>query len=182
MMRGARLALLVLALLVSGCVSLSVEVERDASVEIPRDATWAWRPVPPESRGAVELDPRVDNPRARARVERAIDAALAAKGFRHVEADAADLLVEYHMGVWEEAFEIRPEPSPRLRGASLPPPVPGGTPMTIRYRQAGLRIDIVKRTTGQLAFRTIGERALPPTPMTDEALQQAVAELLERFP
>jgi hypothetical protein len=183
-MRISLLFLIGSVLTAGGCVSMTIEVERDATVFVPEHAGWAWRPRPWAPLGESELHPRVDNPRARERVEGAIDAVLRDKGFPRVEPDVADVLVDYRMGVWEEQARIEPAPAvaPSPRSAEIPP----GEALTrsgtrVRYQEGALLINVTERTTDRLAFRVAGKRVLG-RPMSDEALRQAIAELFARFP
>ena len=52
----------------------------------------------------------------------------------------------------------------------------------MRYEEGALLINVTERITGRLAFRVAGQRVLGNRPISEEALQQAMAELLERFP
>jgi hypothetical protein len=162
---------------------MAVEVERDRTVAVPEHASWAWRPRPWAPLGGSELHPRVDNPRARERVEGAIDAVLRGKGFPRVEPDVADLLVDYRMGVWEEQARIEPAPGvpPSSRSAEIPPAEAlTRSAARVKYQEGALLINVTERTTGRLAFRVAGKRVLGK-PMSDEALHQAIAELFARF-
>jgi len=184
-MRISLLFVIASVLTVGGCASMTVEVERDATVLVPEHARWAWRPRPWAPLGESELHPRVDNPKARERVERAIEAVLRDKGLPHAEPEVADFLVDYRMGVWEEQVKIESprEAPPSPRSAEIPPSAAlTGSATRMRYEEGALLINVTERTTGRLAFRAAGRRALGNRPMSDEALQQAVAELLERFP
>jgi hypothetical protein len=168
-----------------GCVSMTVEVERDATVLVPEHASWAWRPRPWAPLGESELHPRVDNPTARERVERAIEAVLRDKSLQQVEPEVADFLVDYRMGVWEEQVKIESprEVPPSPRSAEIPSPEAlTGSAARMRYEEGALLISVTERTTGRLAFRAAGQRVLGSRPISDEALQQAMAALLERFP
>ena len=83
--------------------------------------TYAW------SKTTTSGDPRVDNDIVRDRMERAIEAAMAAKAYRKVDAAAADILLAYHIGV-RDGTETRVDQSPSMmappmmcgRSAALP--------------------------------------------------------------
>jgi hypothetical protein len=164
---------------------MAVEVERDRTVAVPEHATWAWRPRPWPPLGVSESHPRVDNPRARERVERAIEAVLDGKGFPRVEPDLADFLVDYRMGVWEEEVKMEqpPRAPPSPRSAEIPPAEAlTRSAAKVTYEEGALLINVTERTTSRRAFRVAGQRVLGTRPMSDEALQRAIAELFERFP
>jgi hypothetical protein len=183
-MRTSALFVLASVVTVAGCASMTVEVERDVAVVVPEHASWGWRPLPWAPLGESESHPRVDNPKARERVERAIEAVLRDKGFQHAEPDAADFLVDYRMGVWEAEVKIESprEAPPSPRSAAIPPSEAlTGSAARMRYEEGALLINITERATGRLAFRAAGQRVLASRPMSDEALQRAMAELLEQF-
>ena len=117
-------ALLSLVFVAAGCDEY-VQVTRDRDVRIPRNATWAWRPVveePVAARGAnpngdnrpvISRDeptraprsqaPRVPDPNdelVRGRVKTAIEQTMTSKGFKQVsDPGAADFLVDYKFAV-----------------------------------------------------------------------------------
>jgi hypothetical protein len=117
---GAFLSLL----FVAGCDD-RVQITRDRDVRIPRNATWAWRPVVEEApaardnrsgdnRPVVSRDEptrasrnqpaaRVPDPNdeiVRGRVKTAIEQTLTSKGFKQVsDPGAADFLVDYKFAV-----------------------------------------------------------------------------------
>jgi len=184
-MRISVLFVVVSVVIAGGCASMTVEVERDVTVLVPEHASWAWRPRPWAPLGESELHPRVDNPKARERVERAIEAVLRDKGFRHAEPEVADFLVDYRMGVWEAEVKIESprEAPPSPRSAEIPPSgALTGSASRVRYEEGALLINVTERTTGKRAFRVAGQRVLGNRPISDEALQQAMTELLEQFP
>ena len=119
---AAGLALVIFA---AGCDD-RVQIIRDRDVHIPRNATWAWRPVvqeqagartsgdsrpvisrddvsrqapPPRSQGVVR-DPEANNEVVRERVKTAIEQTLMSKGFKQVtDPGVADFLVDYKFAV-----------------------------------------------------------------------------------
>ena len=184
-MRISVLFVVVSVVIAGGCASMTVEVERDVTVLVPEHASWAWRPRPWAPLGESELHPRVDNPKARERVEHAIEAVLRDKGFQRAEPEVADFLVDYRMGVWEAEVKIESprEAPPSPRSAEIPPSEAlTGSAARMRYEEGALLINVTERTTGRLAFRAAGQRVLATRPMSDETLQRAMAELLEQFP
>ena len=167
----------------AGCSSLKVVVDRDSTIPIPPGSTWAWGPEPPEKR-PEELDPRVNNSIIHGRVKRSVEAVMAQKGFRQVEADKiADFLVYYRVGV-RESRQMVTQTTPVAPmwggwgwGFYGPPPIV--TSREITYTEGALWIDIVQRSTGKLAFRAIGlDRDVTGADGSDEQIAQTVARTL----
>jgi len=162
-------------LLAAACArSLSVKTIRDSSIPIPSGATWGWNPVPPAERLPAELDPRADNPTVHGNVERAVEAALAAKGFRKVEPTAAEFLVNYRVGV----RTVEQNQQVATGG-------PGSVHMTVlpmEFTQGGLLIDFLERTTGKLAFRTWALEDVAKGAGSEKAIQDVVTQLLKDLP
>jgi len=167
---------------VTGCSSLKVVVDRDSTIPIPAGSTWAWGPEPP-ARRPDELDPRVNNSIIHGRVKRSVEAALAQKGFRQVKGpQTADFLVYYRIGV-REARQIVTQAAPvtpALGGLGWgyygPPPIV--TSREITYTEGSLMIDLVQRSTGKLAFRTIGlDQDMTQADSSDEHMTQTVARM-----
>jgi hypothetical protein len=163
------------ALLAAGCGStLSVQTQRDASIPIPAGATWGWNPTPPAERLPGELDPRADNPTIHGRVERAIEATLASKGFRQVEPVTAEFLVNYRVGV-REVQQLQ-----QIRAGGV-----GTTHMTVlpaEFTQGGLLIDLLERSTGKLAFRSWAVEDVEKGAGSEKAIQDIVTRLLKELP
>jgi hypothetical protein len=182
-----------MALGVAACAgNLAVQTARDPSVQIAPGAGYAFRFVPQEEKKAGELDPRVNNSTVHDRVRHAIEKALAAKGFRQVDASAATFLVEYRLGVSgtlragaEYRVDSRGDPVRAYSGAYAggmygPPPV---TAIPTQTTQAELLISVVEKGTGKEAYRALGvEEDVASADASEETIAKAVGALLKGLP
>jgi hypothetical protein len=179
------------AVLAAACSTLRVEVDRDSTVTIPPGATWAWGPEPMPKR-PDELDPRVNNSIIHGRVQRAVEAVLAEKGFRRADPAQADFLVEYRVGVRDRSETVTQTIGTPPVPVAYGPWGPGwawgyyGPPMVttrqIQYTEGALMIDIVQRSTGKLAFRATGIDSITREDGSDEAVREVVTKLLRDVP
>jgi hypothetical protein len=173
-------------LVVTGCSSLTVDVDRDRTIAIPPGSTWAWGPEPTPKR-PDELDSRVNNSIIHGRMQRAIEAVLEQKGFRRADPATADFLVAYRVGV-KDARQVVTQAVP------TGPPYWGGwgwgyygpplvTSQEISYTEGALVIDMLQRSTGKLAFRAVGrDTDVTQADLSDEGIQKIVAKMLSGLP
>jgi hypothetical protein len=186
---GIRAALLgALFLAAAGCGGLSVRTERDASIPIPAGATYGWNPRPAEKRLPGEQDYRANNPVIHDRVTRAVDEALAAKGFRRADPATADFLVEYHAGVKDVQMtvpDMRSSPAgPTYQRGPLStqgPPGPASR-QGIEYTEGVLMVELLQRPTGTLAFRSTGRDIVTRGDGSEAAIRELVTRLLQDLP
>ncbi len=172
----ARVALVTVPILLAvGCGStITVQTHRDPTIRIASGATYAWNPTPPADRHPAELDPRANNPTIHGRVRRAVESVLASKGFRQVDWAAAELLVNYRVGVMD-----------RMQHQQAVTGGPGARHMTVRtieFTEGGLLIDLLERSTGKLAFRALGVDDVTKEDSTEKAILDAVSLLLRDLP
>ncbi len=101
---GRRLGLLLLLPLALACASaIQTAHDRDPEVRFERFASYAWIDAPPRVPEGAEPHGGYLSPADRRRVVTAVDAELAAKGYRRVASpDAADLVVSYAVGRKEQ--------------------------------------------------------------------------------
>jgi hypothetical protein len=174
----ATTAVLSCVFLLAGCDE-RVQIIRDRDVHFSKHATWAWRPMEEQSKGrgsrpvisrdeitrgeTVTRDTDADNDALRGKVKSAIAATLLEKGFREVrDPDAADFLVDFHLGV-------------RRRNVTVAYPAGGlvcgpfgcyegwgwGGPVgyeRIHFREGTIVLDVVRRGSNRPAYRAIGEK------------------------
>jgi len=186
-----RLAVLVIAigalLAAAGCSSLKVDVIRDAAIAIPPGSTWAWAPEPAEKR-PDELDPRVNNTIIHGRVQQAVEAVLAQKGYRRADAASADFLVAYRVGAKDSRQMVtQTVPVGPVYGGGWgwgyygPPPMAISREVT--YTEGALMVDMTQRSTNKLAFRAIGlDRDVTGADGTEAEIQKTVTKLLSTLP
>ena len=173
-------------LVAAGCSSLKVNVIRDHAITIPLGSTWAWSPAPAEKK-PDELDPRVNNSIIHDRVQRAVERVLAQKGYRQTDPNSADFLVAYRVGVKDsrqvvtQAGRVGPYGGGWVWGYYGPPPMV--TSREITYAEGALMIDIIQRSTGQLAFRSIGvDQDVTGANGSEAQIQKTVEKLLQELP
>lgn len=156
----------------AGCSSLSVKTDYDRSVDFTRYETYDWRSERPRS-------PRRSNqpPATRSlldkRVQSAVDAELAAKGFRRQTGGQPDLVVTYHAGV-EDRVQVTETLGRRgfVRDVDVH-----------HYKQGTLVLDFIDPARNELVWRGWGSGAVGQDPKLNEAkVQEAVVKILERFP
>ncbi len=165
---------LLMALLSVGCgSSLSVKTQRDSSIALRPGVTWAWNPTPAQ-RLLEEADPFVDDPVIHIRLQDAVETVMGSKGFLRVEPAAAEVLVNYRVGLisereWREVF---------LKGLDIRHP--GERPMD--HMKGFLLIDLLERSTGKLAFRSWAVGNVTRWDTSDFASYATVTRLLEDLP
>jgi len=173
-------------LVAAGCSSLKVNVIRDHAITIPPGSTWSSGPAPTEKK-PDELDPRVNNSIIHDRVQRAVERVLAQKGYRQTDPNSADFLVAYRVGVKDsrqvvtQAAPVGPYWGGWGWGYYGPPPMV--TSREITYAEGALMIDIIQRSTGQLAFRSIGvDQNVTGANGSEAQIQKTVEKLLQELP
>ena len=174
-------------LVAAGCSSLKVNVIRDPAITIPPGSTWAWGP-PPAEKKPDELDPRVNNNIIHDRVQRAVERVLSQKGFRQTDPNSADFLVAYRVGVKDsrqvvtQAVPVGPAYWGGWGWGYYGPP-PMVTSREITYAEGALMIDMVQRSTGKLAFRSIGvDQDVTGANGSEAQIQKTVEKLLQELP
>lgn len=101
--RTFRAALAVAGVASAAACAPAISSDRDEFIPIPQGATWAWGPR--DTAALDERDPALGNEIVHQRLQRAIEAAMQAKGF-HKTADTsqAEFLLTYYMGVRRSAM------------------------------------------------------------------------------
>ncbi len=165
---------ILMALLTFGCgISLSVKTQRDSSIALLPGVTWAWNPTPAQ-RLPEEADLLVDDPVIHVRLQDAVETVMGSKGFLHVEPAAAELLVNYRVGLisereWQQVF---------LEGLEIRHP----SETSMDHMKGFLLIDFLERSTGKLAFRSWAVGDVTRGDASDFASYATVTRLLEDLP
>jgi hypothetical protein len=183
----------VLAALVwlAGCTGIPVDTDYDPDYKLSLTSSYAWMEAAPR---AAERDPVVENDLLARRVQRAVDAELAAQGLQRVDADQnPELLVTYHAG---ETEKMDIDTTDRFYGyyGYYPcwhcwgpgPYGPWGGDVWVRYYTEGsLVIDVVDAKTRKLVWRGATDRRIPKfkTPLERDAfVRESVAAIFQHFP
>lgn len=164
----------------AGCTSFPVETDYDPEIDFGSLGSYGWLEAKREKTG----DPRIDNDLLDARVRRAVDAALAAKGYRKTEGEPADFEVTYHVGV-ERQVDVQTYVDSYPRGYRwYSGPTQAYT--TVReYDVGSLVLDIVSPSEKQLIWRgatqaRINDAGTPE--QREKRARAAVDAILAKFP
>ena len=175
-----RLFLLASASLLTGCSSISVSQDYDVEFDFASLNTFAWKYAEQPETG----NPRIDNDLMDRRVRSAVNAALARKGFRLVEAAEADFLVAYFIDYKQ-----------RIQGSSWN--AGAGTGSYNRYggvaydtgiedyEEGQLTIDLINPATDKNVWRGVGRRRSYETSNPEKVtkmVNSAVSKILKKFP
>ncbi len=177
----------------------SIEFDRDDSVPIPAGATYAY---PPEDHSNdPQADPAQSNTIVQGRVQRAIDAQLAKKGYKRVfDFDQAEFVVRYFWNVRRDTQMVTqtvPMGGPMMMGPGMGMPMGWGmgygwgwgwgggmatTMAPVTITEGTFILDLVDKDTRKLAWRVtwVGEpRGRAPT---QDELNTGAADLLAKAP
>jgi hypothetical protein len=167
-----------LALALAGCSSVRVDTDYDPQADFSALHSYAWLAESQPPTG----DPRIDNALVDARIRGAIDAQLAERGLRRVEAPRADFLVAYHVAV-----ERKVDVQTLYRSYGRAGWGGGGYSDTVvrEYEEGALLIDFLRAGTGALLWRGSAETRLREQrspEARDEYVQGIVAQILDAYP
>lgn len=160
--------LLVTALaLLAGCSSLKTSIDYDTEADFSGLVDYAWIDA---SDGSLTMQ----------RVRKAVDEALAARGF-HVDPASPDFLVSAWAGS-EERVEVTDRGYSYGRwGGGVPAP---GVDV-YRYQEGTLVLDAIDAGARTLIWRGTATKVVDPDATPEEreqGIREAVEALLERFP
>jgi len=183
MTRLHRLLLPLLILLLAGCSTLSVQTDYDPEYDFTRLKTWTW------VKGRKPSDDvRINNDLMRKRIERAISAVLAARGYRYAEKGPADFQVNWFGAIDRK---IRYETISHFYGTLGYGPYYGGywpaytQTYPVEYEEGTLIIDILDGKTHKLVWRGVGSDYVTehknPAEL-DKGIREAVEKILAGFP
>lgn len=174
--------LLCAALVLNACAGIPVSTDYDPNWQAPATPVYAWMPHPMN-----RVDPMVDNDLVAARVYRAVDEQLAARGFNLAKSENdVNLLVTYHIGE-EEKLDVNTfhshfgyYPCWHCWGPGFDSEV-----WVSQYTQGKLIIDMVDAKTKQLVWRGIAARRVPSfdsPQQRDQFIRESVAAIFKKFP
>ncbi len=168
-----------------------VSVLKSDAVSVAPGSTWAWAPGARPGSG----DPRIDNDIIQGRIKTAVEGALAAKGYRQVDATSAQLLVQYHIGLQNKTETQvdtfggpRPAMACGIRGC-----IGGygwgmyGAPMdvdvrNINYVEGTVMLDLIDRASGKLAWRATSQKRLDQKDSDQAGVSAIVTDMVKSLP
>jgi hypothetical protein len=164
-----------------------IMTQRDSSVPMPAQPTWAWGVRDTVSH--YELDPAAQNPMLHQHVQTAIENTLQRDGWKKVDDPSqAAVLVTYHIGIKREAGYVTTTttsgaPSPYWGGYGWgyygAPSFSTSTTTPYEYTEGGLLVFVRDRASGKVAWQGLFKKEVTQTArVAPENVQRAVDDLL----
>ncbi|HTO54278.1 MAG TPA: DUF4136 domain-containing protein [Myxococcota bacterium] len=168
-----------LSLWALACSSIDVKQDWDPNADFAKLHTWAWQSSTPSVTG----NPRLDDPLVHARIQGALEKALAAKGFAKESVPRPDFLVAYHIAIQQklDARTIYTGYGP-YRGWYG---VGGAQTVVDEYDVGTLLVDFIDPDSNSVIWRGSAQSRLQElkTPEERQArIQTAVDQVLAQFP
>jgi len=166
-----------LATVIAGCTTRPlVRTDHDPAVDFSKYRSYAWQQVP-----------AISNPLVKQRLIAAIDAELAAKGWRRIAEGEADIALVGNVATREKQTVETFYGSPHWSGWTWQQEWngPGVYPNTriTTYTVGTLVIDMFDTRTKQAVWRGSAEGSIPDSPAkVDKAVQSAVTRMFAKFP
>jgi len=172
------------AIFIQGCTTANVRVDYDPQESFRTLRSYAWAPMTEEERREKSRNSLLHE-----RIQSAIDAHLAARGFAKVTEAQADFLVTHTVTV-ERRAQVYDSGAAVGYGRYGPRGGVGigyGFPVTTiqEYKVGTLIIDVIDARHKRLVWRGSGERTLDPSLTPEERIEvvnATVDEILGRFP
>ena len=176
---GIRLTL-TLGVLAAACTSFPVDTDYNPEVDfaVLRHYVWSERDPNPSA------DPRVDNDLLDGRIRRAVDAALALKGYQPAGAAPADFEITYHVAV-ERAIDVETYIDAYPRGYRWGAGLTQAYTNVREYDVGSLVLDVLSGDSQKLIWRgsTQAEIDQAGTPEArTQRVRDAVDAILAQFP
>ncbi len=165
-------ALLLAAVALAACSSLRVATDHDPKADFARLHVYAWAPRPKPA------NPVAENTLVANRIKNAVDAELAAKGFKKDDAARADFLVDFATATRRHVdVQSWPTWTRRRYGWS------GWNDVEVyEYAVGTLVVGVVDPKTNELLWRGSASRALDEDSGSEKRVDEAVKALLADFP
>ena len=156
--------------------------DQSPSADFARYETYAWIGQDPVG-GADSSEPRVD-PALEASIRRAVDAQLAARGYRLVAADTADLLVGFEVGTEQRTTleQIPGRTTVYTSGFSYGSWYRSAPVRTRTYTAGTLTLEFFERGSHEAVWVGWASRRISSGLDRDAVIRDAVARILEPFP
>lgn len=159
---------ILLGIACGGCSSLRIATDYDHAIDFTKYRTYRWAPTK-ASEAQVR---RADHSLLEARIKRAADRELAARGFERSERGPTDLIVVFYASR-RNRVEIYPSYAypPRWRGGRVH-----------RYREGTIVLDFVDAQLDQMVWRGWATGVIGHPEDAEERINEAIVKILERFP
>jgi hypothetical protein len=175
------------AILFATACGPDISTQRDSSVPMPAQPTWAWGVRDTVSH--YELDPAAQNPMLHQHVQAAIEDKLQRDGWKRVDDPSqAAVLVTYHIGIkrdvgYQTTTTTSGAPSPYWGGYGWgyygAPSFSSSTTIPYEYKQGGLLVIVRDRASGKVAWQGLFRKEVTETArVSQENVQRAVNDLL----
>lgn len=172
------LAIPVTLLALAGCApSVAVNHDYDTEADFAALHTFRWLTQPAAPTRRLRANP-TDNSLLDARIKRAVNAQLGAKGYTEASGPP-DFLVAYHVGA-QNRVEVTDWGYGYGRFGRL-----GGGVTVDRYKEGTLILDVIHGQSKQLIWRGSAQGIVDPGASTQERearMNDAVAKMLMHFP
>ncbi len=171
-------AVTLLAVVLTGCVTMKVASQLESGVDITSYRTFAWGPPEAGPTGDARLD---NNPFFHDYLKNAVNMQLVRKGFQVAPAAGAapDLLLHYHASVNQRIDIVEVD---RLQGYCYQDCRPG----IIDYEQGTIVIDVVDAKSKKVIWRgwaqDIMQGLIDNQVRLEREIDQVVTRMLESFP
>jgi len=172
------------AAVLAACAGPSISSDHDPSIVVPMGATYAFLGGTQTNEGpSGTTDPSGKNEFVHQRIQNAIRDQLKAKGFKDTaDSASARFLVRYFLN-------LRTSTSYVTSSTGMYGPYYGwgwgygysggiSTTTPVQFKEGGLLIDLVERSSGKLAWRGTVEGDAPDHPPTQEEVNQIVGEVM----
>lgn len=166
--------------LIAGCSSVSVQQDFDTSVDFLNLKSFAWLHAEQPQVG----DPRVDNDLNDKRIRTAVNSALLAKGLQGVDRTQADFMVVYYID-YKRKLSTGSVSVGVGRGGYGRYGSAGLSSGVSEYEQGLLTIDILDPGNEKMIWRGVGTRTISESSnpeKTVEIFNEMVDKILEKFP
>jgi hypothetical protein len=176
-------ALLLFVSALAGCAPFTVRSDYDPQATFTGLHTYEWS-LRSKDLSAAPRDPRIDNDLTDSRVRRAVDAALAEKGYVLAKPAPPDFRVSYYIAI-EPKLDVTAIPATYGYGLGWYG-APGYSDVYVdQYEQGTLFLDVIDPKTNAMVWRGSASARVTPdlTPEEREKrINDAVRAILAKFP
>ena len=183
--RAAAIVTLLALCLPAGCASVRVSHDYDPGADFAALETWSWSPKAPMPTGDIRVD---DNSLLDMRVRGAVEAELAARGYRKLESGQPDFHVAYHAAI-NERLDVQTVNDYYGYGPGWGWGYPAGgwssRTYVNQYEEGTLILDVSIPETRHLIWRGTAATEMDDSATPAErqqTIRAAVAKMLSYFP